>query len=166
MSGHVTQASGLSYAAIGSYAEQVGEHYAVFRGSDSADIDDLVRQLGGRCEIADGPESLHVRGKGAFTIFIPTSTSMRRDRFTKAHELGHYFLHYLLPKSGGESHFSRGGRNQAETEANVFASALLMPAERFRAVWEREGGHILKVAHAFDVSPAAASVRAQVLRLV
>ncbi|MEU3836083.1 XRE family transcriptional regulator [Streptomyces microflavus] len=42
-----------------------------------------------------------------------------RDRFTLAHEVGHLVLHTFRPRA----------RN-AEAEANMFASALLMPRER------------------------------------
>ena len=42
-----------------------------------------------------------------------------RDRFTMAHELGHLILHTYRPQSG-----------DPEREANLFASALLVPMER------------------------------------
>ena len=99
------------------------------------------------------------------TIFIPHHTSARRDRFTKAHELGHYFLHYLYPKVSGEARFGRGARDRAETEANVFASALLMPSEQFKRAYAEVGGDVWQLASRFDVSPRAAEVRAEVLGL-
>lgn len=47
-----------------------------------------------------------------------------RDRFTLGHELGHLVLHSFRPRTA---------HNQAEEEANLFATALLMPLERAQA---------------------------------
>lgn len=160
-----TEAAWLTNDAISSYAEQVGDHAGIYDPDGHADIDTLLRRLGGAVGYATDEESLHVRSRGDFTIFIPHFTSSRRDRFTIAHELGHYFLHYLHPKVNGELSFGRGGRDRAETEANVFASALLMPAKQFEAAYWAAGGDTWKLAAQFDVSPRAAEVRAQVLGL-
>jgi len=46
-----------------------------------------------------------------------------RDRFTLAHELGHLVLHTFRPRTN---------HTQAEEEANLFATALLVPLERAR----------------------------------
>ncbi len=51
-------------------------------------------------------------------IFLNTFKSAEHSRFDAAHELGHLVLH----KHGGPQ------QRQAETEANAFASALLMPS--------------------------------------
>ncbi|MGV1005135.1 MAG: ImmA/IrrE family metallo-endopeptidase [Candidatus Nanopelagicales bacterium] len=165
MSGLVIEPSRLSYDAIRDYAERVGEHYEIYGRGGAGDVRDLVRQLGGRVAIGDSRESLHVNGPGDFTIFLPHMTSSRRDRFTIAHELGHYFLHYLYPKRAAAASFGRGERNIVETQANVFASSLLMPAEQFRAAWRKHGGNARALAKIFDVSPAAVEVRAEVLGL-
>lgn len=157
-----TRPSDLSYGSITQYAEQVGEHYAVYDENGHADVVKLLKRLGGVMELAHDNESLHVRERGDFTVFIPRLTSSRRDRFTMAHELGHYFLHYLYPGETGEARFNRGESNRAETEANFFAAALLMPTERFTEVWKRtDDAH--EVARVFGVSPRAAEVRAEVL---
>lgn len=161
----MTAPARLSNAAIAKYAEKVGHNYRIYDDSGCADIDALRKQLGGRIEYADLPESSHVFRPGDFVIFIPNSTSMRRDRFTVAHELGHYFLHYLYANQTGQMIFNRGGRDRAETEANVFASALLMPGDAFRRAWADHEGRGWVVASVFDVSPAAAEVRAEVLGL-
>jgi predicted transcriptional regulator len=162
---YVTKAASLTNQAISTYAEQVGDAHHIYEPTGRADIDVLLRRLGGAVRQAVDEESLHVRAKGDFTVFVPQLTSMRRDRFTIAHELGHYFLHYLYPKLVGEKRFGRGGRDRAETEANVFASALLMPAERFAAAYRLHSGDVWQLAEQFDVSPRAAEVRAEVLNL-
>lgn len=164
MSTIVTQPSNYSYGSISAYAEKVGEAHEIYSSNGNADIDGLVEKLGGRVEVHNGHESLHVTSKNDFVIYIPQTTSSRRDRFTIAHELGHLFLHYVLPKKDGVKSFSRGGRNRAETEANVFAAALLMPEKHFKREY-RQIGNATLVAWHFDVSPAAAEVRAQVLGL-
>jgi Zn-dependent peptidase ImmA (M78 family) len=56
-------------------------------------------------------------------VFLNTMKSAERSRFDAAHELGHLVLH----RHGGPR--SRG----AEDQANVFASAFLMPASSTRA---------------------------------
>jgi len=117
----VTQESTLSYDAIRRYAELVGNHYAIYE-DNRADLEKLLSALGGRSEMASygSAESLRVEDDGSFTIFVPPYTSSRRDRFTIAHELGHYFLHYLYPERTGVASFNRGGshpRNCAQTVA-------------------------------------------------
>lgn len=165
MASNITQPANLTNRAIGMYAERIASHFNLFEDGSRADIDELVAKLGGEVEWSDGPESLHVRQDGTFTIFIPLTTSSRRDRFTKAHELGHFFLHHLLPAVDGEGSFNRGSRSRAETEANIFASSLLMPAGLFSETWRELNGNERAVARKFDVSPVAAEVRAKVLGL-
>ncbi len=159
-----TRASGLSYDAISNYAEAIGKHYGIYDASGRADIDSLIERLGGTVVVADNPESLHVNAPSDFVIAIPFTTSVRRDRFTKAHELGHYFLHYLFHESTEPESFHRGSRNRAETEANVFAASLLMPATRFKE-WFAQDDDDWTLAGIFEVSPAAAGVRSQALHL-
>lgn len=161
----MTAPANLSNRAIEQYADRVGRAYAIYDAEGHANIDELCSRLGGRLEYSDRPESSIVMAPGAFTIYIPRSTSSRRDRFTVAHELGHYFLHYLLQNRQDAVMFGRGARNRAETEANVFASTLLMPAPEFRQMYTSLTGDTWRIAEAFDVSPAAVEVRAQVLGL-
>lgn len=164
--GTTTPPVSLGYDAIRKYAEKVGRHHRIYDPTGRADIDGLVERLGGSSTVADGRESMRVAEEGDFQIFLPSFTSNRRDRFTKAHELGHYFLHYLYPKLNGSESFSRGGRSLAETQANVFASSLLMPEAEYTAAFTSYDGDIHSVARHFDVSPAAAEVRAQVIGLL
>lgn len=76
-----------------------------------------------------------------FSIHINTDLGNKhnsaRGRFTLAHELGHYYIdaHRLGLKKGLlKPHPSRTNQkqfNQIESEADYFASCLLMPEERF-----------------------------------
>ncbi|AFM20596.1 putative Zn peptidase (plasmid) [Mycolicibacterium chubuense NBB4] len=161
--------STLSYSAIATYAEEIAQAHTVIDEHGYVDVHELLKKLGGQIEFDNRPESLEVRDPGDFTVIIPTHTSQLRDRFTIAHELGHYFLHYRAPSSHrvGErpSTFTRLGRNVAETQANVFASNLLMPADHFHNVFVRMDGNIAAVAQHFAVSVPAAKVRAEYLGL-
>jgi Zn-dependent peptidase ImmA (M78 family) len=160
-----TEASGLSLRAIRDYAEKVGGEYEIYDANSRADLFVLLEELGGEVRVHDGPESLVVTDVGDFIVNIPTTTSSRRDRFTIAHELGHYFLHYLFPGRSGPAVFGRGLTNRAETEANTFASSLLMPEKGFREAYELVGPNARELAMIFEVSPRAAEVRCDVLRL-
>lgn len=163
-----TDPSTLSRVAIRQYAELVAEHHDLFENGYRADLHRLVKKLGGSIDVASSlfaDEALTVFEEGNFVIHLPPLTSERRDRFTIAHELGHYFLHYLQPAKTGESHFGRGGRNLAETQANYFAASLLMPEQKFRDAFQQFDGDEWAIADAFGVSPQAASVRAQTLNL-
>lgn len=161
--------SRLSYSAIATYAEQIANEHRVIESSGRVDVHELLVKLGGEVVVADRVESLEVREPGDFTVIIPTHTSQLRDRFTIAHELGHYFLHYRAPEKYrvGEpvSTFTRLGRNVAETQANVFASNLLMPEGYFTTACEQSGGDMALVARQFGVSVPAAKVRAEYLGL-
>lgn len=163
-----TEASGLSNAAIGEYAEKVGVAHGLFASQDCADLEGLVSKLGGTVEVSRSffsEEALTVNSPGDFTIHLPPMTSFRRDRFTIAHELGHYFLHYRRLNLTGPADFGRGSRNRAETEANVFAASLLMPKDRFIKIHRECGGDSEAIASKFGVSPLSVDVRCQVLGL-
>lgn len=163
-----TEPSGLSNFAIADYAERVAKEHNVFAGGTAADVEGLVRALGGSIDTSRSflaEEALSVRSPGDFTVHLPPMTSARRDRFTIAHELGHYFLHYRLPRAVGAREYGRGGRDRAETEANFFAASLLMPRDLFTETFEKFRRNRDLVAQAFGVSPVAVDVRCQVLGL-
>lgn len=166
----VAPRSKLSYSAIAEYAEQIAQKHGVVGENGYVNVHKLLAMLGGEIVVDDRDESLEVREQGDFTVIIPTHTSQLRDRFTIAHELGHYFLHYRAPDhhlvGPRAATFTRLGRNTAETQANVFASNLLMPEKHFKSVSDRLGGDMTLVARHFEVSVPAAEVRAEYLRRV
>ncbi|OZC55563.1 XRE family transcriptional regulator [Rhodococcus sp. 06-621-2] len=161
--------SRLSYAAIASYAEQIGVANGIVDEFGRVDVHRLLVKLGGKIEVENRAESLEVRDAYDFTVYLPTHTSRLRDRFTIAHELGHYFLHNRAPDTHlvgkRTSTFTRLGRNIPETQANVFASNLLMPVVQFKAAYEELGHDAVRVADRFEVSVPAARVRAKYLGL-
>ena len=106
--------------------------------------------------------SIEVVAERDFTIFVSNFTSRERDRFTIAHELGHYVLHSKLGKV--PIRVPRSGSNRLEWEANWFAAAFLMPAATFRKEWEKNP-RVVAMAGRFDVSIKAAEVRKEALGL-
>ncbi len=80
------------------------------------------------------------RSEGDVVIGVNSKQSPQRQRFTIAHELGHFLLH-----EGQEVHYDKGyrvslrselssaGTDVEEVEANFFAASLLMPDRFLRA---------------------------------
>lgn len=108
------------------------------------------------CSDAEKEESLVINGDNSSVIYLPCDSSPSRDRFTIAHELGHYFLHREENQSKS---FTRRGSDKKEWQANWFAAELLMPEKEFRqealACNNDEGA----LARKFGVSQSAVSVR-------
>lgn len=85
--------------------------------------------------VADWNESgFLLRQHNTVIIGINSRNSARRQRFTIAHELGHFCLHEGKPLIVDQSvmvnkrdDVSSQATNQEEIEANQFAAALLMP---------------------------------------
>ena len=98
--------------------------------------------------------SIFVHQKNSFDIVLPIFTSPIRDRFTIAHEIGHYFLHSLA----GEHKIcaNREGSNLVEWEANWFAASFLMPKY---LIDEKKSIDENMIAEAFGVSRDAARYR-------
>ncbi|WP_367350178.1 ImmA/IrrE family metallo-endopeptidase [Sphingobium yanoikuyae] len=167
--------SRLSKPQVHKFAESVANQLNFSAGDD---IHELVERMGGRVQIEDtlltDPEhtgSLYVDSPSKFRIIVPSHTSPERDRFTVAHELGHYVLHYLWAKQKDPTLPDsvvayRKGSDRIEWEANWFAAAFLMPETAFRAAFIEKSGEIRSIADAFRVSAAAAEVRAKDLGLI
>lgn len=126
------------------------------------DLTEMVALLGGRIHYQpiddwfDEDGSIFVHGKDDFDILLPQYTSPLRDRFTIAHELGHYFLH---SDQGNRPIIAyRRGSTRIEWEANWFAAGLLMPHLEFRSLCDA-GWNVDQLAAHFFVSEQAATVR-------
>jgi hypothetical protein len=84
---------------------------------------------------------------------------LRRQRFTVAHELGHWICHAhqrreAQPVYCRQVHIAEPADRALEREANVFGAELLMPEEAVRKVWA-ETGEVDACAARLDVSPTA-----------
>lgn len=134
----------------------------------AADIVELTKKLGGRIHYRNmfegdaDVDTIFVHAKNDFDIVLPDYSTPRRDRFTIAHELGHFFLHAWMGKRPLKA--TRNGSDRAEWEANWFAAGLLMPKAKFKAAHKRKPS-VSWLADNFDVSEHAARVRCAVLNL-
>lgn len=112
---------------------------------------------------------------GRATVVINRCHHLNRQRFTAAHELGHYLLHakeddhIFVDKAYHRSPLSSTGIYKQEIEANRFAAALLMPEE---FIMEHTNGidltdlDIYRLAEKFGVSEQAMTLRLAKLELV
>jgi hypothetical protein len=167
-----------SKANVSAFAENAAHRFGFGAGDP---VEPLVSRLGGRIRFRDPigfeskvPESIVVKPDRTFTIYLPTMTSVERDRFTVAHELGHYFLHYPLVRERDPSTTmiatrwvdeNDAAQQRAEWEANWFAAAFLMPSEQFREAHRKFSGNLNRLAGHFVVSTQAADIRIKTLGL-
>jgi Zn-dependent peptidase ImmA (M78 family) len=167
------EALNLSKSAVYNIAEKVALRLG-FRPGD--DIYDAVEKLNGKVDVEDTllqdstrSGSLYVNSPNDFRIVVPVHTSLARDRFTIAHELGHFILHYVYkrqldPENAPEKMVAlRRDSDVVEWEANWFAAAFLMPKEEFEEQQREHGEDHQAIAQYFGVSPAAARIRAKTL---
>jgi len=98
-------------------------------------------------------------------IFVEATDSRQRQRFTIAHEIGHF----VERKNSGETDFNfidrRGGGYDAhELYADEFAGNLLMPRREVQRL-HAEGKSTIDMALRFDVSAQAMQIRLRRLGL-
>lgn len=169
----VPQQSGLTKDSVNMLAESVASQLK-YKPGDA--LEPVVASLGGRIEYQDLWEmeasssgSIQIQKHGDFVIYLASHTGPLRDRFTIAHELGHYVLHFLYPESRGRRigpiQAQRYGTGPVEWEANWFAAGLLMPSESFKKVFKQSDGDLIEVAKKFGVSVQAADIRTKFLGL-
>ena len=129
----------------------------------------LVRQLLGvqleYREINSADPTVRIAGfldRDARLIVIATQFKREWQRFTLAHEIGHWMLHtgrsYFRERQTPGTDFHDRRRPQAEVEADLFAAELLMPQKVLRnAFAARFGGPIdgqvldLELAHSLSM---------------
>lgn len=89
-----------------------------------------------------------------------------RQRFSIAHELGHYLLGHeeLNDESFVDERFDKP--IPREKEANIFAAALLMPKKSVTDSVKKHGLDIKKMAKLFQVSEQAMTIRLLELNLI
>lgn len=93
------------------------------------------------------------------TLYVNSSDSVARQRFTLAHEIGHVLLH---SGSGSLVDYRSNLENPVETkeyEANKFAAALLMPRTEFVRKWFLWRGNTELLGKYFGASPQAVEIR-------
>lgn len=163
--------SNLSKAQVYAIAEAFSKQLEYEPGGN---LVEAITRIGGRVSVEDTlledptrSGSLLVDAPDDFKIILPAHTPPNRDRFTLAHELGHYVLHYLWTDRQGERLMAlRRGSDRIEWEANWFAAAFLMPEGEFRDQFEQTHGDFSALAQYFCVSEQAARIRAKGLGLI
>lgn len=110
---------------------------------------------------------LEIDGKPAIAV-LNKAKSIPRQRFTLAHELGHIFLKhkqrdlYVPEEERGEEECEEGKirhnkKPSVESEADAFASELLIPFDQIKKLYN-ETGNIDMMAEIFQVSKQAMAV--------
>ena len=160
-------------------AEQILERLGIRK--PPVDVLRVARELGARVERADLGEECSgvlVRGEGSAVIGVNYRHHPNRQRFTIAHELGHYVMH-----DGGtyvdrstyvrfRNFLSGSGTDSEEREANQFGASLLMPKQWVREYFTNrpfdldDDEALAAAAIFFGVSTQAFSLRLRNLGLV
>jgi hypothetical protein len=130
------------------------------------DVVGLASSIGLQVEfllLPDDVSGFLKRKDGGWAIGVNSRHHPNRQRFTIAHELGHYFLHRDQGDFTDHALFRRDLQNDhREYEANSFASKLLMPEHEFRDMAIKHP-NLQEIANYFEVSPAAARFRVDAL---
>lgn len=99
---------------------------------------------------------------GTFECYVDSSEPSVRQRFTAAHELGHFVLHKDSIGATHEDNYmlrAEGMTNWQETEANRFAADLIMPRDLISEAIESGTTKVSDLARLFHVSEIAMSIR-------
>lgn len=150
-------------------AAKIAQHLGYKVGDD---LNCIIERLNGQVRyvnydtwVATEDRSLEVFTAGnklKFVIHIPLFTGPIKDRFSIAHELGHYILHSRVGKI--PIWMKRFDFGELESEANWFAAGFLMPEEEFRGVWESTKS-VSRLAARFKVTENVDSIRKNKLSL-
>ncbi|HYL23945.1 MAG TPA: ImmA/IrrE family metallo-endopeptidase, partial [Burkholderiales bacterium] len=105
----------------------------------------------------------HLPYSGEFAIedgkpvcIVNASDAEVRQRFTIAHEIGHFILKHDPSYRDGPEQFSTDNKNPREVAANRFAAELLMPANAIRLlVFEKGISDVIQLALKANVSQVA-----------
>jgi Zn-dependent peptidase ImmA (M78 family) len=92
--------------------------------------------------------------KERMVIEVEKSIHLHRQRFTIAHEVGHFVLKHNTVSCYFDTHNASDPRRLNEYHANVFASELLMPGPWVQKFWQELRDYRV-LAERFIVSPEA-----------
>ncbi|MDI9349259.1 MAG: ImmA/IrrE family metallo-endopeptidase, partial [Candidatus Symbiobacter sp.] len=183
---HEPVASGKSPQFIKAFAYQAADIMGYT--PKTKDFRKLITDIGGKLyELADMPSPyenrrscVFVEENKKFIIFTSELSETKKQRFDIAHELGHYFLHYMLPyaenkdnpptrlkagrglgnvseKSNASEHAEERenliNERASEDEANLFAFAFLIKDETFNQTLGDFKGDLKLTADYYGVSP-------------
>ena len=100
--------------------------------------------------------------ESGFVCFVDADEPSYRQRFTAAHEIGHFILHKDFIGDGITDNYllrAEGLSNRQEAEANRFAADLLMPKIMIAEAMDRGVTGADELADLFKVSKVAMSIR-------
>lgn len=141
-----------------------------YTSNPPVDIRGCARELG--LEIYAAPLGIGVSGvlvrdskyntRSGFAIFVDSNEAIVRQRFTAAHEIGHYVLHREFIGDRIEDNYllrSQGLSNKQEREANRFAADLLMPMDVVEKEVSGQAINLDALAERFKVSRVAMAIQ-------
>jgi hypothetical protein len=163
-------------------AEALVERFGI--RTPPVDVSHIAKQLGLQIvynELGEDVSGLLVSRGGTATICVRESDPLVRQRFTIAHEVGHFALKHQEHgehvhvdegwKVTARSHNKTAGFHPIEVEANQFAATLLMPSGLLRrrvasyGVGKLDEHHVSELAREFKVSEQAMTIRLATLGL-
>ncbi|WP_298467194.1 ImmA/IrrE family metallo-endopeptidase [uncultured Erythrobacter sp.] len=114
-------------------------------------------------DLQDGVSGMLKRVNGdQFECYVDKSEPSVRQRFTAAHELGHFVLHKDSIGATHQDNYrlrAEGMTNWQETQANQFAADLLMPMGLISDAMDSGTTSVSALARLFKVSEIAMSIR-------
>ena len=166
----------MSLLAARRQAEAVVQRLGILR--PAVKVFDVAKALGitvVRTHLGNDVSGLLITKPNGTTICVEDSHHSVRQRFTVAHEIGHFCLRHQF-EPGEHVHVDRGalvsmrsprsgqGTDHREIEANQFAASLLMPRAMVEAEVSRLGGIVSEelisgLAKVFRVSEQAMTIR-------
>lgn len=161
----------MSRAHVETFAQTVRDTLPYSTG---AGLTPLLMSIGGRISYKSptDPEaeafSLIARSHHDFEIILSPHTSIDRDNFSIAHDLGHLAMHFSnanAPMRATRLPPTDEVSTRTEWEANWFAAGFLMPEIEFADLWKRHNANARLIAAHFNVSIRMASLRASMLKL-
>ncbi len=166
----------MNATAARNLAEKIVRKFAI--DSPPVDVELIAEKLGLRVikeNLGDAASGLLITTADESIVVIHSGDAPHRQRFTLAHEIGHYALKHHFGNNrvhidngnfiSRRSSISSTGVDPMEIEANQFAASLLMPAfflnHRIKQLsliplWDH---HVSNLAEEFDVSEQAMTIR-------
>jgi len=129
------------------------------------DVEAVAKDLGleiFRQDLGQGISGKLLKEDGKFMILVNKNEPHVRQRFTAAHEIGHYLLHRdLIGEQFEENYMLRSDKtsNAQEAEANKYAAELLMPFVLIQHLMQQGYKTIDELADQLQVSKIALGIR-------
>ncbi len=132
-------------------------------GQGNVDIEEVAKWNGIEIsyEIMESSKSGYLKNiDNKWIIGVNKKHNPKRQRFTIAHELGHFYMHRNKNLDFEDATFFRAENSTSiEYTANEFASNLLMPENRINKAIQDGIKNISELAELFSVSAAAIKYR-------